>query len=692
VKLWQDRRGMAIADPLALVGTTIAGKYAIESVVGEGGFAVVYRAHHQLWKRPVAVKVFKALGDVPEADRAKLLDEFVREGALLAELSERSAAIVQARDIGTITTAKGEELPYMVLEWLEGASLETVIADERSRGVAPRSLAETIRLLDPVAEALALAHARGIAHRDVKPANVFVLGDPRPAGAATVGVKLLDFGIAKVVQDAQKMAGAFSKTAGHITSFTPSYGAPEQFNRAHGATGPWTDVFALALVVVEVLTAKEALCGDNLMQLAFASGDPARRPTPRACGAAVSDAVERVLARAVAVAPAARQADAGILWSELRTAAEMPPAREGRVTGREVALDATAPVPPAQESAKTPLEPPSPAASVRPGAESPREASRSFLVPLAVGIVLAVGAGGYMFSRLRKPASRAPLAAAGPIMPTAIGATADAAACPTGMTRIPGGMYFMGSEERDAVENERPLHQVTLAPFCIDTFEVTVERYNACRDVGACKKATFNAWPGLGDKDREIYDPLCNAAAGAKMATHPVNCLDWEMADHYCKAMGARLPTEAEWEFAARGPDGRKYPWGDEPPSSELLNACGTECVAWGKSKGISFEAMYAADDHFPNTSPVGSFHKGRSRYDVEDVVGNVWEWVADWYAPYATTTLADPKGPITGTERVIRGGAWNGTKPSWVRPTFRFKDDPAKRSYGIGVRCARSL
>src|SRR5579862_1441152 len=107
-------------DTLQLLGTTIAEKYAFESVVGEGGFAVVYRATHLVWKRPVAVKVFKALGEVAPSQRAKLLEEFIREGALLADLSERSAAIVQARDVGTLRTKKGEQVPYMVLEWLEG--------------------------------------------------------------------------------------------------------------------------------------------------------------------------------------------------------------------------------------------------------------------------------------------------------------------------------------------------------------------------------------------------------------------------------------------------------------------------------------------------------------------------------------------------------------------------------------------
>ncbi len=158
---------MALPDSLELVGTTIADKYAVESVVGEGGFAVVYRATHLLWKRPVAVKVFKALGEVGTEHRQKLLDEFIREGALLADLSERSAAIVQARDVGMLTTAKGEQVPYMVLEWLEGATLEDVILKEREAALPARTVDETIRLLEPAAEALALAHMKGVAHRDV---------------------------------------------------------------------------------------------------------------------------------------------------------------------------------------------------------------------------------------------------------------------------------------------------------------------------------------------------------------------------------------------------------------------------------------------------------------------------------------------------------------------------------------------
>ena len=333
-----------LADPLALVGTTIAEKYLIESVVGEGGFAIVYKAMHTLWKRPVAVKVFKALADVRPDQREKLLAEFIQEGALLADLSERSAAICQARDVGMHKMPNGDEVPYMVLEWLEGDSLETVLARDVAQGTAPRALDEAVRLLEPVAEALALAHTKGIAHRDMKPANVFVLGDPSSAACT---VKLLDFGIAKVVQDVQKMGGAFSKTSGVITSFTPLYGAPEQFDRAFGATGPWTDVFALALVVVEVLTHKEPLSGETLMQLAVASSDPARRPTPRRLGATVSDAVETVFLRALAVSPTERHPTAGEFWNDLREAMGLEPMRSiaSRATGKSAAYIAVGATP-----------------------------------------------------------------------------------------------------------------------------------------------------------------------------------------------------------------------------------------------------------------------------------------------------------------------------------------------------------
>jgi formylglycine-generating enzyme required for sulfatase activity len=258
------------------------------------------------------------------------------------------------------------------------------------------------------------------------------------------------------------------------------------------------------------------------------------------------------------------------------------------------------------------------------------------------------------------------------------------------MIKIPGGSFFMGSD--DDLPFEKPAHQVRLTRYCMDKFEVTVAEYKACSDSGQCKRAPVNnEWEGISEKERKAFDPLCNIRDPEDHAKHPINCVDFEMAAKFCQEQGKRLPTEAEWEFAARGPDGRKYPWGDETPGLGHMNACGKECVAWGKKAGIDdMKPMYEEDDGYAATAPVGSFPKGASRYGLEDVVGNVWEWVSDFYAPYTKDEQTDPKGPDTGADKVIRGGAWNASYPAWVRPTFRYHDVPTKRSYGIGFRCAK--
>jgi formylglycine-generating enzyme required for sulfatase activity/serine/threonine protein kinase len=676
-------------DSLNLVGKTIADKYAVESVVGEGGFAVVYRATHLLWKRPVAIKVFKVLAEISEADREKLRDDFLQEGKLLAELSERSAAICQARDVGMLT--EEPRLPYMVLEWLEGAPLDAVLASERSQRVPPRTIEAALRLLAPAAEALALAHRKGIAHRDVKPANIFLCGDPSEEGCP---VKLLDFGIAKVVLDAQKAGGAFTKTSGKVTSFTPAYGAPEQFSRTYGATGPWTDVFAFALVLVECITQKEPLEGDDFMQMGYASSDKAHRPTPRTKGVAVTDEVERVFEKALAVSPNDRYRTMGEFWEALRAALPLVTVQAFTTTDPRPSPRGMIP-PPRSQPVLLQATPP---AIAQP---APQPSGKGLVyVAAAVGAVVLVGAGagialtrGSTRAEGKTPAPSASAVAAPPVVASA--PLAPKERCPSGMIWIEGGRFFMGSDDPSDLPMERPAHNVTLAPFCIDRFEVTVERYMACSDQGGCKRAsrTNENWDQeLTKHERDVYDPLCNARDAVGKAKHPINCVDWSMADTFCHEAGGRLPTEAEWEFAARGPDGRRYPWGDDVPTGKLLNACGLECVAWGKAHNEPLTAMYEMDDGYTATAPVGSFTLGKSRYGVEDVVGNVWEWVGDWYAPYTATAEVDPKGPSAGTQRVIRGGGWNGSNVAWVRPSFRYKAQPAEKSHGFGFRCAKSL
>ena len=301
---------MAMAnDPFELVGTTLEGKYDIESLVEQTVLSVVYRAMHRVWHRPVAVKAFRASTQDTEKQRA-MLEAFVREGALLTELSERCAAICQARDVGAVITKNGDWVPYLILEWLEGTPLELVLQSERDGGGRRRTVEEAFQLLKPVAMALGLAHAHGIVHRDVKPGNVFLLAEQ----GGLWPCKLLDFGIAKVMGH-----GTGGREGAALPSFTPQYAAPEQFSSDYGTTGPWTDVYALALIFTELVTGREALEGDALGSLALQSCDPSRRPTPGALGFQVDAGIEEVLEHALALRPEARFPDAKAFWQALES-------------------------------------------------------------------------------------------------------------------------------------------------------------------------------------------------------------------------------------------------------------------------------------------------------------------------------------------------------------------------------------
>src|SRR5262249_50656346 len=160
----------------------------------------------------------------------------------------------------------------------------------------------------------------------------------------------------------------------------------------------------------------------------------------------------------------------------------------------------------------------------------------------------------YVFAIRGRDAVHVTTAAATTLASSAPVVTPPPATCPEGMTKIPGGKFFMGSDDKKDEPHERPAHQVILSPYCIDTTEVTVAKYKACSDTGECKRApTENDWEGIDATSHKLYDPLCNIRDPEGRAKHPINCIDWGMADAYCRAVNKRLPTEAEWEFATRG-------------------------------------------------------------------------------------------------------------------------------------------
>ena len=301
-------------DPLGWVGSAIDGRFEVKEVIGEGGFGVVYRGRHLSLDEPVAIKCLKVPATMGEAERASFLDRFRSEAKILHRLSRKSTAIVQALDFGAAASPRGPWTPYIVMEWIEGRSLENDIVARMNDDSTRRPIHEATTLLEPVAEALAVAHAEGVAHLDVKPGNVLLGSD----GA----VKLLDFGIAKILESSESFTRAM--TRGEGSAFTPMYAAPEQFNRRHGRPGPWTDVFALALVLVELCSGEPALSGDTPLQLYVAAANEQLRPSLAASGVRVGQHVEDVVRRALEVDPQERYRSAGDMWSALREALATP--------------------------------------------------------------------------------------------------------------------------------------------------------------------------------------------------------------------------------------------------------------------------------------------------------------------------------------------------------------------------------
>lgn len=317
---------MPPADPFGLVGQVLDGHFRVERCVGEGGFSTVYKGTHVGLSEPIAIKCLK----LPGAFGSAIVDSFVKrfrdESRLQYKLSQGNLHVVRSIASGTtIAPATSALVPFTVLEWLEGRSLAAEFVDRRERGLHGRPLDEVVRLLDSAVDAVAYAHAQGVIHRDLNPGNLFLART-----AAGVKLKVLDFGVAKVMADSA-LAMPSARTVGNLRMFAPAYGAPEQFDERVGGIGPWTDVYALALVTLEALTDRTVMDGEHVGVFAMKALDTSNRPSPRALGVAVGDEVEGVLARAVSVTPGERPRDAGEFWGMLKHAIQVD-ARSGRVS------------------------------------------------------------------------------------------------------------------------------------------------------------------------------------------------------------------------------------------------------------------------------------------------------------------------------------------------------------------------
>jgi serine/threonine protein kinase len=359
---------VSAADPFGLIGQVLDAQFRVDYYVGEGGFSVVYRGTHLGLAEPIAIKCLK----LPAALGSALVDSFMRrfrdESRICYKLSQGNLHVVRAIASGTTVSPRTSAfVPYSVLEWLEGGSLADDLAERRSRGLKGRNLEEVVALLDTAMDAVAYAHSQGVVHRDLNPGNLFLAKT-----SAGTKLKVLDFGVAKIMTDSALSMPASARTLGNVRMFAPAYGAPEQFDDRLGAISPATDVYTLAIVAVEVLGDRAIREGEYLGEFATKALDASARPTPRALGLTVGDAVEDVFSRAVSLTPGERPRDAGELWGQVKHAM--------RVDAAEAA-DAAAPTPrhlveePAPHTARMPQHAASMVSTLR--IERPRSGPRS---------------------------------------------------------------------------------------------------------------------------------------------------------------------------------------------------------------------------------------------------------------------------------------------------------------------------
>jgi formylglycine-generating enzyme required for sulfatase activity len=438
--------------------------------------------------------------------------------------------------------------------------------------------------------------------------------------------------------------------------------------------------------------------------------DIANRPTLRARGAHVSEEVNGVIARAVAVNPKLRWPNAREFWAALTESASRSTSSIGIA-----AIDASA-IADAAEAALAKLPPsssnlpiippiaaipapapapssapiPAPIPSLHPPPATAPKSGGGFKKAVIALLVIAVCGGGAFVAMRKKQrviptaspvvpsASHAPTPSATPSASTSAAPVASAVEAadasskpiPEGMLRVPAGTFTMGKED---AKTGRPAHKVVLThAFYMDRTEVTIEQYKACVAAGSCT-------PRVTHLRRQVANTWGCNTEGDK-GTYPANCVDRKQAIAYCTFAKKRLPTEAEWEYAARGTDDREYPWGNAMPK-----ACSTAVLA----------GMTGACGDRRGTSPVGTAPDGASPFGLLDVGGNVWEWVADDFANYTAAEATDPLVTVTDSgdtplRGVLRGGSWD-YGPESSKTTYRLPFIADAGNASTGARCALS-
>lgn len=703
-----SRDGSPLAPPSGVTEAGLAAglsrRYRIVRRLGSGGMGTVFLAEQvRIGNRPVALKVLlRKLLDDPE-----FLMRFHNEAVSTARIHHPNVVTIYESDQADDGT------PYIAMEYLEGETLRQAL---KTRGAMPAL--EAADIIQQAARGLHAAHKLGIIHRDLKPDNIFLMhGDE-----GETLVKVMDFGIAKLRESAtHTMTGTVLGTPAYM-SFEQAAGMRSDELDAR------SDLYSLGVVAYEVLTGRVPFHSETplgyVRKHLTEDPPPFRTVKPDILAA---PALERVVMKALnkdrdqrhesvfefareftaaAQSPAMPQPSIPLGATKVMGAPPVrpegvkpapwaPPQRRPVPSGTgpgasEVGVETPPPTPPparpapyrpargpAQGATAPAQGPPRAAASSRPVAAPSRsapgrlgyspppvtvpppklhvESSRSGQIGMIFGLagvaLLAFAAVYWYLSQSRTPprpgpTSGGPGSQGGPLPGQEASSTPTpkkTEGVPPGMVAVSGGTFLMGRDNARDPE-ETPGHSVTVAPFYLDKTLVTNEEYaNYAHALGHTAPAI-----ALGQE------------------SWPATSVSWYDADAFCRSLGKRLPTEAEWEFAARSADGRLYPWGNE------------------------FNAALANSREAGRGQPeaVGSRRGDASPFGALDMSGNVWQWCSDHYRPYPGR---QPAFRIPADAAVIRGGSFESDKLH-VTATTRNLDHTSSRSSKIGFRCAKSM
>ncbi|HEY0190539.1 MAG TPA: bifunctional serine/threonine-protein kinase/formylglycine-generating enzyme family protein [Kofleriaceae bacterium] len=635
-------------------------RYIIERRLGHGGMGTVYAATDSVLGRVVALKVLDSAPGEDAAQRAQLL----REAQLAARVEHERIARVY--DVGT-----HDGLAFVAMEYIAGGTLRQWMTG------AVHSLGEVLGIATQIAEGLAELHRHGVVHRDLKPENVGITKQG--------GVKLLDFGLARyAVRPADDIglpgrAALIPGVSIAAASGTPGYMAPEQYEGL--PIDARVDVFAFGVILHELITGERLFPGSTLG--AIRSATLAWRPALRGeawdvLPTAVRETVTRMLARE----PLGRYADGDAVVEALHHI---------RVLDTDAISTRRAELPPAiaQHLGRAMTEPAIP--------RSGRFASKVAAHGLQLGCV---AGAAMMFFVIKSNAH--------PVVPAA----------PKGMAAIDVGTSTVGRSPAEVADecravpaacrqgwmvNEVPRGAVTVPPFYLDQHEVTNTEFvgylNSIQGSLAVADDEDHHYPRFVHRNAGTASTPAQAEPLYDLNTHysgiergtlvdafrvregfaqlPVVNVSWYGATQYCEHLGGRLPTEDEWEAAARDRDGHRYPWGDAPmrcgdvaaPSDGEIAAAGS-CPAPAAPRAVGTAAQ--------DVTAAG----------VHDLGGNVSEWTSSLYVLEGRTLRPDPPAPEA--PRVVRGGSWAASYMAHVSGRSRF--DPRIMLGNIGFRCARNL